>query len=101
MADDTPTTPRAPIIKIGSSSPQMFIAGFLLSAFVGAIALLCWHVVPTENKDGLEILIGVLAASLKDCTNYFYGSTSSSKDKDATINSLASATPTPTTGAPA
>jgi hypothetical protein len=78
--------------------PQVFVAGFVLTAFVGAVILLCWHVLPEGNATALDILIGVLGTNCTAVVNYFFGSSSSSKAKDATIGAMAGAAGLPPTG---
>lgn len=74
---------------------QKFVATFVLVTFLAVVAMLCWHVVPPDNKDSLEIMLGFIGGSYKDVIAYFFGSTDSSKAKDATISNLAASAPPP------
>lgn len=93
MADELPQA--IPTLKRGirrAGDTQKFVASFVLATFLGVVILICWHTVPAENKDALEILIGVVAGSYKDICQYFFGSTSQSHQKDDAIQAMATTT---------
>ncbi len=48
---------------------------------------------PSENKDALNALLGVLTTIWTLQMNYFFGSTSSNKAKDDTISEIAKSNP--------
>lgn len=104
MSDDgsTPVAPppakTAMGAKIVGASPQLFLGGAVIFTFIGIVGLLCFHVVPQENREELILVVGVIVGSYKDVIGFFFGSTSSSKAKDDTISKLAAAPLT--TGSP-
>ncbi len=59
---------------------------------VGGYMLVQWfiltHVIPTEMRDLVMRMLGVLDAALGMVLSYFFGSSSSSRTKDETIKSL-------------
>lgn len=85
------TAPLKPFHHRRGSDTQGIISIAVIATMVGVIALICWHSVPVENKDALEILIGVLAGSYKDVIGFFFGSTSSAHEKDSAIAAIATA----------
>lgn len=96
MADDiaSPSLPKMPVLQ----SVQKFVATFVLGAFVALVGMLAWHVVPNENREILIQVVGNLTSAFMLIVGYYFGSTSSSKDKDNTISTLAAQTPPATTG---
>jgi hypothetical protein len=73
-------------------SPQV-VFGLLVSG--GVFACIFWMLMwgfPTENKDALNSLLGVLTTVFTLIMNFFFGSTASSKAKDDTIGAIATTT---------
>lgn len=95
--------PAAPVqAKRGlrrAGDTQKFVASFVLVAFVAVIVLLCWHSVPLENRDALNILIGFIGGAFTSVVGYYFGSTSASHQKDQAIQAMA-ATTANVTGSP-
>lgn len=56
----------------------------------GMLAVMAFHEVPTANKDLVNVVLGAVAGGWVTGVGFFWGSSSSSKTKDATIASLAS-----------
>lgn len=74
--------------------------GFLAIAIIGlvgfVVCLLLYKPVAVENKDILNIALGVLLGSLKDVYSFFFGSSKGSEKKDdALISGAVSPTSTP------
>jgi len=47
-----------------------------------------FETIPVSNRDALVYLLGIISASVGQVTSYFYGSSASSRAKDATINNM-------------
>lgn len=101
MADDA--APQTVLPKRGirrSGDTQKYVASFVLFAFVGVTLLLCWHSVPPENKETLDLLIGFIGGAFTGVTGFYFGSTQTSHQKDQAIQAMA-ATTANVTGTPA
>lgn len=75
-------------------------ATIALVIIIGFLALLgAWFVVPLKGDATLfNVLAGALAASLTAVIQYYFGSSSGSKSKDAALSSIATANAAPTNG---
>jgi dolichol kinase len=101
MADEQPAaatagTVQPPAIPAESSLTKhapILLAGFILFAFLLMLVIMAFHTVPTENKDLVDTLLGVLGTAFAGVVGYFFGSNSSSKVKDATIASMTTKAP--------
>lgn len=51
-----------------------------------ALLLLWYDAIPTSNRDAVMVLIGVIAANVRDAFGYYLGSSSGSAAKSATID---------------
>jgi hypothetical protein len=61
---------------------QGFLAIAILALIGTVIIILCFRPLPVENKDVLNIGLGVLLGSLKDVYSFFFGSSKGSEKKD-------------------
>lgn len=75
---------------------QGFLAIAILMIVGFVIVLLLYKPVAVENKDILNVTLGVLLGSLKDVYSFFFGSSKGSEKKDdALISGAVSPTSTP------
>ncbi len=63
----------------------------ILSLLIG---VLCFVEVPKANHDIIVTLAGAMAGSTVTVVSFYFGSSSSSRDKDATIKQIATGTGT-------
>ncbi len=77
-------------ITVKDKTPAV-LAALLTVGFFSQLALLAFHGVPIENKEAFFILLGALGAGFTMMLQYFYGSSSSSKQKDALLADATSA----------
>jgi N-acetylmuramic acid 6-phosphate (MurNAc-6-P) etherase len=56
----------------------------------GLIAILCFHEVPPTNQATVNTVLGIIATGWGMGVGYFWGTSASSKAKDATITAMAS-----------
>ena len=80
------------------NSYQIILALITALGFFGCIAWMLMWGFPADNKDALNSLLGVLTTIFTLQQNYFFGSSSGSVAKDATIGAIAQAVPTTGTG---
>ena len=62
----------------------------LVICSVALIFVLCFHKITPENKDMLNIFIGIILGAAATSVTYYFGSSKSSSDKD---NTIANSTP--------
>lgn len=67
---------------------EMLLAMVSTLGFLGSLYGLFYVAIPKENKDLLNILLGVLASTFSTQTQFFFGSSSSSRLKDMTIANM-------------
>lgn len=79
----------------GIGYTQHMVAILVIIAYLGLVILLCLRSVPTENKEPLEIVLGVLGASFGAVVAFYFSSTASSRQKDSTIAEMAAPLPAP------
>lgn len=72
---------------------ELLLALITTIGFFGCLWILADKELPQGNKDLLNILLGVLATSFTTQMQYFFGSSSSGKAKDATIAAVANKPP--------
>lgn len=65
------------------------LAGIITFGFLGTLLVVLKWGTPLNGGDALLIMLGALGASFTSVVSYYYGSSSSSKNKDATIHSFA------------
>ena len=74
-------------------TPLNIAGGFVAASLVAITAFLTWalvfRAVPTDNREPLLMLIGVLANLMTFVVGYFFGSSQTSRMKDAAIESQA------------
>lgn len=86
MTEDTepvPTGAKTPPTK----TPAILAAGIAIG-FFGAFGALLVVPLPGDSKEALFLMIGALIAAFSTVVGFYYGSSSSAKTKDDTINSL-------------
>ena len=71
---------------------QYILGGLLVAGFFSLLILLVLRVVPAENKDLLNIVVGALIGSFTSVVGYFYGSSAGSAAKEKTISDIATKT---------
>ena len=64
---------------------QYILGGLIIVGFFLLLYLLTGSEVPAANKDLLNLVVGALIGSFATVVGYFYGSSKSSAEKDATI----------------
>lgn len=74
-------------------APKNIGAG-LFAMLMGAV--LCFmayalldRAIPESNRDAILMMLGIVSANVGQITSYFFGSSQSSREKDATINTMA------------
>ncbi len=86
MTDDSITTAPQPPPKMLDRVDRRTINGFIvLFGMVGIIYILIFHPPPTEAKDFLLMLLGLLGGMAKDVISYDFGSSAGSEKKDAAL----------------
>ena len=76
-----------------STSTEIFVlclAGFCIFTFTFTVMLLLFHAVPAENKDMVNIFLGVEGTFSSGVVGYYFGSSKSSAEK---TNIIANSTP--------
>jgi hypothetical protein len=63
----------------------------LISLFAMQMFLLTRHAIPAENRDAANQLLGILYVSVTMVLSYYFGSSSSSRTKDAILGRVAEA----------
>ena len=71
----------------------LIIAMILAAMFGGVLLLLMFVPIPQENKDLLNILLGVLGGSFTTMVAWYYGSSASSRQKTSFIAASAPVQP--------
>ena len=67
---------------------QYILGGLIVLGFFALLITLVYSQVPAENKDLLNLVVGALIGSFATVVGYFFGSSSSSAKKDATIETM-------------
>lgn len=67
------------------------VASFIFILLSLLVMVLCFVTVPKENHDIVITLVGAITGSVVTIVAFYFGSSSSSKDKDATIKEMKSA----------
>lgn len=67
------------------------ILAFVITAgFFGLLGILCHYTIPPENVRIIDVILGALASAFLAVIQFYFGSSSSSQNKDATIKQMAS-----------
>lgn len=77
--------------SITKSRATAIIAGCVLFAFAGILAMLFVVEVPEASRPVLYVLIGALATALTQVMNFYFGSSEGSKVKDTQISQMVAA----------
>ena len=64
------------------------LAGVVTIGFFGLLALMFYSVVPIENRQIIDIMIGSLGTAWITIVGYYFGSSMGSQKKDETIQGL-------------
>jgi hypothetical protein len=84
----TPVTPAAPVRV--PRDPRGYLAIAMIGLLGASIAALVFLPIPQTNHDIIVALVSVgVVASVKDIVGYYFGSSASSVQKDATIATMA------------
>lgn len=67
---------------------QAVLAAMVCLGFFGALAALLYISIPSDSKEAVMLVIGALIASFSTVVGFYFGSSSSSKSKDKTIQTL-------------
>ena len=65
------------------------LAGAITLGFFGILSGMMWGDLKPENNDALLLMLGTLGAAFGAIVSFYFGSSASSKAKDATIGKLA------------
>lgn len=88
MPDKTP--------KDACADPRAYLAAAMIVLLGLSLAGLLFLPIPQENRDIIVALVSVgVVASVKDIVGFYFGSSASSTQKDATIATMAANAPDP------
>lgn len=87
IAEKDRESARAMQVQTKDPTPR-FIAGGVIVGFFGLVGLMAFRDIPVANHDVLLTLVGTLGACVTAVVSFYFGSSSSSRDKDATIKEL-------------
>lgn len=77
-------------------SGQMVIALIVIIGFFGALYMMAHNPIPPENKDLVNILLGILGGSgFTAVMAYYFGSSIGSRNKENTIEQMSKVNPAP------
>ena len=65
---------------------QYILAGLIIVGFFFILTLLLYAVVPQENKDLLNLVVGALIGSFATIVSYYFGSSKGSSEKTDIIS---------------
>lgn len=68
---------------------RIFVGAIVVTGFVFCVGALYVFEIPTANREAVAILMGALAAKSSNVVNFFFGSSSGSKDKTGTLSKIA------------
>lgn len=76
-------------IEVKDRTPK--ILGYIITAgFFGMLTAMLFKIIPNENRDILNIMLGALGTTFSAVTSYFYGTTRGSEAKTALLANSAS-----------
>jgi hypothetical protein len=84
LADADRANARAREISVKDRTPAVLAIGVTLGFFC-LLAFMCFHPVPKESKDMLNIMIGSLGAAWVSIVGYYFGSSNGSERKTEII----------------
>lgn len=80
-----------------STSPtQHMVALLVVSVYAGLVGVLSFHSVPGENKEALEIVLGVLGSAFGGVIGFYFGSSTASRASTDALAAVAAGTGTGT-----
>lgn len=92
---DIPAVPAAvqvPPIEVPNDRRMFWLAAAIVGMAFVVVGLLFFVPIPPANKDVTETVVGiVMTAGFSGVAGYYFGSSASSKSKDATISKLTNA----------
>ena len=71
-------------IQVKDRTPKI-LAYLITAGFFGMLAAMLFKIIPTENRDILNIMLGALGSTFGAVTSYYYGSTRGSETKSAML----------------
>lgn len=87
ISSDDRNSARQREVAVKDRTPQL-LAALIVGGYMFVQWYLLTHVVPTEMRDLIMRMLGVLDAALTMVLAYYFGSSSSSRTKDETISKL-------------
>lgn len=77
-------------IQTKDVTPRLLAIAVTLG-FFGLLALMAFHTMPAANQNVLDIMLGALGAAFTGVIHFYFGSSSGSQGKDATIQAAVTA----------
>jgi hypothetical protein len=77
-------------MKDGNNIFKYILGGMVVAGYFVLLYLLLLRIVPEQNRDLLNLVVGALIGSFAAVVQYFFGSSSGSAKKDETISAIAS-----------
>ena len=74
-------------IQVKDKTPTI-LAALITVGFFGVLGYMLVHGLPDAGREPLLIMLGALGAAWTGVVSYYFGSSSGSRDKDITIQSL-------------
>ena len=71
-------------IQVKDRTPKI-LAYLITAGFFGMLAAMLFKIIPNENRDILNIMLGALGSTFGAVTSYYYGSTRGSETKSALL----------------
>jgi hypothetical protein len=86
MSEDGANLARQEIREKGHA--QVGLGVVICIGFFGSLVALLYVPIPPDSKEAVMLVIGSLIASFSTVVGFYFGSSSSSKSKDQTIDTL-------------
>ena len=77
-----------PVVK--DSDVRLWLAVASIVLVVGILAMIGFNVIPESLKSVAFVVVGLIVGCHKDVYGFYFGSSSGSKDKNATISAMQS-----------
>lgn len=85
LANDDRASARGREMQLHDKTPAMLGAAVTIG-FFGVLLWMLKYGLPSQGEQALLVMLGSLGTAWSSIVNYFYGSSSSSRTKDATIS---------------
>ena len=73
-------------------APKNIASGVFAALLGGILAFMAYALIfqsiPSNNRDALLMLLGIVSANIGQVTSYFFGSSASSRQKDEVISKM-------------